>query len=507
MASYIFARHRGILASSLLAYCIFDFTPWQLARIRKTARCCGATRCHTPPGLREIPRAPLFSGNYHAHVVKSSSCIGEYNFISERIYMVNYGKMSTAASSDKHPVHRWFNFIAGYSPEYIKYAIEEYAQKSGRNPARILDPFAGMATTNVVANQLGIPSKGIERNPFFYKIGLAKTRAGQIAAFFPEIQEQFSSLINNPTKEDFCQDNDAIKFLLKLFDSDDLAILFSLRECVYSLNSEEKRLAGFLVLSKMLEYATFAKTDGIYKVPTSKKHNHSCSDSLILTIEDLSFGQDEYSHWPSLSEYCFDSSVTHDLGQDNYDLVVFSPPYLNNFDFAEMTRMQLYFWEEASSWREISEKHRNKMLVNTTTALKDVRAVEQQKELREKLPNTVLKQVDPIVDELHRLRKNEGKSKDYDLIIYPYLAQMMEVVSRCYDAMSSGAHLRIVLSDAAFYGIHIDTQEYIALILKAIGYSNIEVNRMRDRGDRWILQKRKSSGKQLGEFELFASKE
>lgn len=43
-----------------------------------------------------------------------------------------------------------------------------------------------------------------------------------------------------------------------------------------------------------------------------------------------------------------------------------------------MTRMYLYFWEDATSWGEISEKHRNKMLVNTTTALKLVRSKEMQ---------------------------------------------------------------------------------------------------------------------------------
>jgi len=33
------------------------------------------------------------------------------------------------------------------------------------------------------------------------------------------------------------------------------------------------------------------------------------------------------------------------VAADSGSLIVTSPPYLNNFDFAEMARMYLYFWE------------------------------------------------------------------------------------------------------------------------------------------------------------------
>ena len=205
-------------------------------------------------------------------------------------------------------------------------------------------------------------------------------------------------------------------------------------------------------------------------------------------------------------EFVFDSSIDYIVEENSIDLVIFSPPYLNNFDFAEMTRMYLYFWEDASSWGDISEKHRNKMLVNTTTALKLVKSKEKQLEMKSSLPQNTLDKVEPIVDKLEAIRKENSKKKEYYLIIYPYLAQMRETLQHCFDSLRTNGEIHIVVSDAAFYGIHIDTQDYLVDILEDIGFRDVKYIRMRDRGDRWILEKRKSSGKQLGEFEIIGKK-
>lgn len=421
--------------------------------------------------------------------------------------MLEYNKMSTAITADHHPVHKWFNFVAGYSPEYVDFVINQFESRTGQLPKLILDPFAGCATTNVVANQLGIPSIGVERNPFFFEIGSAKSNAASVCAHFETVDAAFSERISSgfSIAIDKALSTDAAKFLIKLFDASDLQVLLGLREYVTSLEGDEYQ-AGFVLLSKMLEYVTFAKTDGIYKAPTSVKHNVSCEEALRLSLEKLRDGMLLYSLYPSKADFIFGSSIGRTYLPESIDLVVFSPPYLNNFDFAEMTRMQMYFWGEASCWRDISEKHRNHMLVNTTTALKNVRNEDTQALMRESLPDKLLDIVDPIVAELKRLRIEEKRSKEYYLIVYPYLSQMQTVLSSCFEATRDNGALHIVLSDAAFYGIHIDTQEYIAMILDAIGYSNIDIKQMRARGDRWRLDKRKASGKQLGEYEITAIK-
>lgn len=423
-------------------------------------------------------------------------------------------KKPTAMTANNHAIHKWFNFVAGYSPEYVEDVIQEYRTRN-KSVGVIYDPFSGSATTNVVANSMGVKSIGVERNPFFFKIGRAKTNAQKILPLIEQIATMFEKIIlihgGKTERKDITSilsatwSESAYTFLGKLFELDDLYLLFLMREQVFSLKGDELD-AGFIYLSKLLEYVTFAKTDGIYKAPTSKKHNLSILNAISKTKEDFLMGKDEILTIDNSAEMVFASSVDYKLEQNTVDLVIFSPPYLNNFDFAEMTRMQLYFWKDANSWGDISEKHRNHMIVNTTTALKTVRDMSVQDEFKNYIPNDVVKVVSPIVEELRGIKKENTRKKDYYLIVYPYLYQMMKVMENSYEGLKKGGEIHIIVSDAAFYGIHIDTQQYLALIMEDIGFNNVRIMRMRDRGDRWKLDKRKSSGKQLGEFEIVGEK-
>ena len=49
----------------------------------------------------------------------------------------------TNLRSNRHPIHRWANFIAGYSPEFVS----ECASDAGLNRCDVvLDPFNGLWT-------------------------------------------------------------------------------------------------------------------------------------------------------------------------------------------------------------------------------------------------------------------------------------------------------------------------------------------------------------------------
>jgi len=415
--------------------------------------------------------------------------------------------LSTNVTSDRYPIHKWFNFVAGYSPEYVELVINEYCNKYGKRPVAILDPFSGCATTSVVANAMGIKSMGIERNPFFYKIGFTKANASKTIPFLRFIINDFQyACLKNISSSVEELSVDAQKYLLKMYSKDDLSRLLDLKKIVESYEGD-KYYMGYTFLSKMLEFITTAKTDGIYKAPTSTKKGMSIIDAISKAEKIFLDGYLEVENSYCLAKYIYDSCIEYDIPQNSFDLVIFSPPYLNNFDFAEMTRMQFYFWNEANSWSDISNKYRNHMLINTTTALKLVRSQDIQNNFKNGLPISLQHELEPIVSELERLFKVEKKSKDYFRIIYPYLGQMKAVLDKCYLGLKRGGEIHIVVSDAAFYGIHIDTQEYLATILKNLGATNVTINQMRERGDRWQLDKRAKSNKQLGEYEVISIKE
>ena len=190
-----------------------------------------------------------------------------------------------------------------------------------------------------------------------------------------------------------------------------------------------------------------------------------------------------------------------ELDDDSIDLVVTSPPYLNNFDFAEMTRMYLYFWGIASSWKDITTRIRTQLIVNTTTALQGHK--DRQHIYRSALPDAVRRDADIVVESLSQRRKVKAGKKDYNFLIYPYLSQMQQVLRETRRALRPGAPLHMMVSDAALYGIHVPAPQWLARIMTHCEFADVQCNMVRSRGHRWILDKREGSPQGLGEYYLY----
>ncbi|MEZ4661875.1 MAG: DNA methyltransferase [Caldilineaceae bacterium] len=77
-----------------------------------------------------------------------------------------------AIDEQDRPVHDWYRFVLSYPPHLVR----EYMQDFGlTHESTILDPFCGTGTTVVEAKLCGIPSIGIEANPFPHFASTVKT--------------------------------------------------------------------------------------------------------------------------------------------------------------------------------------------------------------------------------------------------------------------------------------------------------------------------------------------
>jgi len=208
-------------------------------------------------------------------------------------------------------------------------------------------------------------------------------------------------------------------------------------------------------------------------------------------------------HKSSVNIYTKSSEKMDELKEETVDLVVTSPPYINNFDFAEMTRMYLYFWNMASSWREITDQVRSRLIVNTTTALRKEHR-EHQQEYRDTLPDNLRLEADAVVASLFEKRRERAGKKDYHLLIYPYFSQMQQVIREVHRVLKRGASFHMMVSDAALYGVHVHAPQWLARIMTGCGFCDVQCELVRPRGHRWVLDKREGSAQGLGEYYVFA---
>jgi hypothetical protein len=183
---------------------------------------------------------------------------------------------------------------------------------------------------------------------------------------------------------------------------------------------------------------------------------------------------------------------------------VTSPPYLNNFDFAEMTRMELYFWNYAGSWREITDRVRARLIINTTTAPTVARR--RQDHWASQLPEEALVELTALKAELAKQRLTRPGKKEYDSLVFPYFAQIRATMAEVYRVLRADAPFHMVVSDAALYGVHIHTEQLLANLMSILGFDVKEIIRLRHRGGRWVLAKRQGATEGLGEFHIHAIK-
>jgi hypothetical protein len=409
-------------------------------------------------------------------------------------------KLPTNLTTRKHPIHRWFNFIAGFSPEFVSSCVETSGLKE--DGGYLIDPFAGMSTALVQANIEGVPSVGFEPHPFFYDISAAKL-APPDSAGIDGIEGMCLSLDPFPHELSKVWGPDALKFLAKLVSETELRILASALQIEDRIPGKD-RLAFRLIVSRALEETTNSQTDGIYKAPTTAKRSRRFRESIPIICQEMREDVSALSRVPENRATLFAASSERmdGLEDSSCSLCVTSPPYLNNFDFAEMTRMELYFWKYAGSWGEITELVRRKLIVNTTTAPTDLKR--RQEPFKKSLSPTLLKRLEPLVDELHATKKARGGSKDYDLLVYPYFSQMQGVIAELSRVLMRNAPLHMLVADAALYGVHLHTEEFLAELMREKGFEVNEVDRLRNRGDRWVLDKRQGSSTPLGEFHIHA---
>lgn len=411
-------------------------------------------------------------------------------------------RLPTNTTTYQHPFHRWFNFIAGFSPEFVH---ECCAEIEGEEGSILLDPFAGCATAPLVACQRGIQAIGFEAHLVFARIGKAKLPSFTSLDELNLIETVILQGFEHP-KPSALLPPAPLLFLSKLFPKDSLETLLGAREALKSHDLLKSDLA-FLILSKIVDRSSHSQTDGVYKAPTSRKGAISPLEACEEVTQMLRTDLNGVKTWNYNQRGSIIYSSSEDMSavqEESISIVVTSPPYLNNFDYAEMTRMLLYFWGIATSWGDITDKVRSKLIVNTTTALKGQKA--KQNDYRESIPSNIHSQLDALVEQLREQRKMKAGKKEYDFLVYPYFSQMTKVLSECYRCMKQDAPIHIMVADAALYGIHISTPQLLQSILDSISFRKTQCCLVRKRGHRWILTKREGSKTGLGEYHVQAIK-
>jgi len=408
---------------------------------------------------------------------------------------VTEAEWGTFKDSLRAPVHRWFTYPAGYSYRAVEFSFKAHAIKHGNT---VYDPFMGTGTTNVVAKSVGVNSLGVEAHPFVFTI--AKTKLdfelplGKLNNFLGDIEKKVrknnnDSDLRNPLVEKL---PDLVK---KCYAPKTLRDLTLIREAIIRLNAPSRYLDFLNVgLTSVLRQVANVQTGWPYIAPNKSKITSESKDALKTFVEQIHLMANDIQtmkHRTSgLSSehriYKADARDTsHRFADESADFVITSPPYLNNFDYADRTRLEMYFFGHADNWGDISAKVRTKLMTCATTQIsRSDTKYEFSEGLKETCPD-VYNFLRDAVQELGVLRLHKGGKKSYDLMVSGYFNDIFRVLRDTARILRPQSHALFILGDSAPYGVHIPTDKLVGEIGLRVGFSKYSITQLRTRGGKW----------------------
>lgn len=399
----------------------------------------------------------------------------------------------TFRESMRAPIHGWFTYPAGYSYKLVEVKIEEAKLDSN---SLVLDPFLGSGTTCLASKMLGVPSIGYEAHPFVTQITKAKMNWDIDTSEFRTVVENFAQSVSKVLDKGSAKiDLSQVPELLPKCYSDK-----TLKELLFIWNFAKSNVenAEYLALIKVamthtLRVVSSAGTGWPYIAPSKyagKKIDRPALPNLMQRLNQMALDLD-YAKANRIGQAKAvlvegDSRDMSKVKDKSVDLVVTSPPYLNNFDYADRTRLEMYFFGDAISWGDITTKVRSKLVIAATTQVNGSMFAEDllRPELKDVSPKVYAKLKKTVSDLALEKKVKKGK-KNYDWMVAGYFNDIFEVLEECSRVMKTGGQMHWVLGDSAPYGFHIPTEKYIAEIALSLGFTSYTEEILRARGDKW----------------------
>lgn len=392
--------------------------------------------------------------------------------------------IGTASDNLKSPIHNWYKFTAGFSYKLIDTLIESNELKSD---SVIYEPFAGCGTTLVQAQKKQIRAIGNEGQTFMYDVIRAKLNWNFDK---DEVKKKMVNIL------DFIQKNKDLEvtqfinpLLLTLYTTENLRQLFSIKSYLEEIEDEELYLFFKLALSQTLHKCSIHPIATPYISRSKTLQDVKCLDAFYKIVHSMLSDIVESDTLCKTSEiYLQDSRYTNSAIETNScDVCITSPPYLNNLDYGEVSKVQSHFFDITSNWNDITEKVRKNLVTASTTHYSENKfSIEKWKASEFYLKNTVVaERLIQYAQEIISNRVDRKGNKSFDIMLLLYFQDMYYVIKEIKRVLKENGKVFMVLGDSAPYGVFVPTTDILGEISKSVGFTSYEKVKIRTRGTKW----------------------
>src|SRR5262249_3132042 len=131
-------------------------------------------------------------------------------------------------------------------------------------------------------------------------------------------------------------------------------------------------------------------------------------------------------------------------------LVITSPPYPNNFDYADATRLEMSFFGEVTGWGGLQDGVRKHLVRSCTQHVSPIVGATARM-VAAPVVEPIRQELRAVCDRLEAERANHGGKKNYHTMVAAYFLDMAHVWRQLRRVTAAGGRVCFVVGDSAPY--------------------------------------------------------
>ncbi|HEF4772329.1 SAM-dependent methyltransferase [Burkholderia multivorans] len=384
----------------------------------------------------------------------------------------------TTNQDGKHTAfQRWFHFKEAFSPDFVSAAIDSL----GYRPRHVIDPFGGSGTSAITAQLLSIDATTIEVNPFLADVIQAKvstlsadalrSAAADFQAMLPGTRSNISRLGHWPPT--FVEGEGKNRWIFPLNVARRLSQYLT---CIDAIEDDVVQRFFRVVLGAVLVDCSNVYVNGKGRryrsgwqenEPTPRLLDEMFASQFNTSFEDvLRFEQRPRSR---VSVINGDSRAALPQINEPADLIVFSPPYPNSFDYTDIYNVELWVLGYLRSATE-NQKLRKETLRSHVQIRRPY-----------ELPQRPSHKLSQTLKALHSHQETLWDG-NIPAMVGAYFRDLEAVLEQCKRLLAPSGKVIMVVGDSRYASVRIEVAAILAELASEIGFGHVltrEVRQMR----------------------------
>ena len=403
----------------------------------------------------------------------------------------------------RHAIHRWVPWIAGFSADFVVDALQRYLpNEAGRNIC-VLDPFAGVGTTLVESIRHGYNAIGFEINPFAalaarvkctaFLLDPASVRAHivtfeQRARHITEAIDQawargddLAHLLPAPASRPPAAFRSRVPFFSPAVERKVLHCL----DLIHAVPDPQVRdlmlLAFGSILVHVSNYSYEPSLGSRSAVGKADVLNADVAGLLSARLYDMEHDIIVYRRDMMQFQPLPEGKVINDdsrqmrrmIPDSSIDIVITSPPYLNNYHYIRNTRPHLFwlnFVSQPSDLKRFEEANFGKYWQT----------------VRDKAAPTLLfhlADLDQTIEEISSKNQEKGVygGRGWANYVIEYFNDCYHMNQNLYYVLKPGARAVFVVGNSIIQGINVRTDQFLGRIGEICGLEVETIHTLREK--------------------------